>query len=95
MEFSSVENHDDFYTLDSDLESQEGGNNSEWKSSITAAAVPSGLLGADATPHVQDHRGYFVIYDVALRDFQLLDEELILVASQYIEKDTGNLTCKV
>jgi len=88
MEFSGVENHDDFYTLDADSEVHEGG---EWKSSITAAAMSSGSLGVDSTPHVQDHRGYFIMYDSALKDFQVLDEELILVASQYIEKDTGKI----
>ena len=89
MEFSGVENHDDFYTLDSDAEGHEGG---EWRSSITAAAMSSGSLGAESTPHVQDHRGYFVMYESALKDFQKVDEELILVASQYIEKhNTGKL----
>lgn len=89
MEFTSVENHDDFYSLDSDLDGHEIGEGSDWKSSITSAAVSSGSLGADSTPHVQDHRGYFIIYDSALKDFEELDQELILVASQYIEKDSG------
>ena len=84
MEFSGVDNHDDFYTLDADEEESGDG-----KGSITAAAVASGSLGADSTPHVQDHRGYYIMYDSAISDFHSLDEELILMASQYIEKDVG------
>ena len=97
MEFTAVENHDDFYSLDSELEGQESGEggSGEWKSSITSAAVSTGSLGADSTPHVQDHRGYFIMYNSALRDLKDLDEELVLVASQYIEKDSGECVVHV
>ena len=40
MEFSEVENHDDFYSVD------------------------------EGRVHVQDQRGYFVIYDAAHEDFK-------------------------
>ena len=40
MEFSDIENHDDFYTID------------------------------DGRVHVQDQRGYFIVYQSAKDDFQ-------------------------
>ena len=40
MEFSEVENHDDFYTLD------------------------------DGRIHVQDQRGYYIVYDAAVKDLE-------------------------
>ena len=40
MEFSEVENHDDFYTLD------------------------------DGRIHVQDQRGYYIVYDAATKDLE-------------------------
>ena len=40
MEFSEVENHDDFYTLD------------------------------DGRIHVQDQRGYYVVYQAACEDLE-------------------------
>lgn len=40
MEFSDIENHDDFYSVD------------------------------EGRVHVQDLRGYFVIYDAAEKDFK-------------------------
>ena len=42
MEFSEVENHDDFYTLD------------------------------DGRIHVQDQRGYYIVYDAAVKDLELV-----------------------
>uniref|UniRef100_H3BDV7 DUF4549 domain-containing protein n=1 Tax=Latimeria chalumnae TaxID=7897 RepID=H3BDV7_LATCH len=56
MEFSDVENHDDFYT------------------------VEEGYI------HTQDQRGVYIIYDLAIKDLQELENQLLLVASQYIEK---------
>ncbi len=41
MEFTEIENHDDFYTTDN-----------------------------LSNVHVQDHRGYYVVYDVALDDLK-------------------------
>ena len=40
MEFSDIENHDDFYTLD------------------------------EGRVHVQDQRGYYIMYDAAINDFK-------------------------
>ncbi|XP_076818582.1 uncharacterized protein LOC143464598 isoform X1 [Clavelina lepadiformis] len=98
MEFGGIENHDDFYSLDldeNDRDAESGlqgisDGSGEWHSSIIAAAVSSGSLGAGSTPHVQDQRGYFILYDAAVTDFQELDKDLILIASQFIEKDTAN-----
>lgn len=36
--------------------------------------------------HTQDQQGAYVMYDVALQDLKLLEKELLLVATQYIEK---------
>ncbi|KAJ8047612.1 hypothetical protein HOLleu_06654 [Holothuria leucospilota] len=57
MEFSDVENHDDFYSID------------------------------EGRVHVQDLRGYYVIYDAASKDFSRLSQDLLLVATHYIDKD--------
>lgn len=57
MEFTEVENHDDFYSID------------------------------EGRVHVQDHRGYFIVYDVAVEDMRKLQADLLLIASHYIEKD--------
>ncbi|XP_059838957.1 uncharacterized protein si:ch73-242m19.1 isoform X2 [Hypanus sabinus] len=56
MEFSEIENHDDFY------------------------------VNEDSFIHVQDQRGFFVMYDVALKDLKELETQLLLLATQYIEK---------
>ncbi|XP_077981616.1 uncharacterized protein LOC144436648 [Glandiceps talaboti] len=60
MEFSEVENHDDFYTLE------------------------------EGKVHVQDQRGYYVIYDAALKDLEDLEKDLLLIATHFIEKDKEN-----
>ncbi|MEE6475995.1 hypothetical protein FKM82_010933 [Ascaphus truei] len=57
MEFSEVENHNDFYT------------------------VEDGIL------HTQDQRGAFIMYDVALKDLQELQGQLLLVTTHFIERD--------
>ncbi|XP_068750634.1 uncharacterized protein [Montipora capricornis] len=57
MEFSEVENHDDFFTME------------------------------EGRVHIQDQRGYYILYDSALADFKQLETELLLVATHYIEKD--------
>ncbi|XP_071809867.1 uncharacterized protein [Asterias amurensis] len=64
MEFSEVENHDDFYSVD------------------------------EGRVHVQDQRGYYVIYQAALDDFKKLEKDLLLVATTYIEKDRENRSRK-
>ncbi|KAH0622205.1 hypothetical protein JD844_024313 [Phrynosoma platyrhinos] len=40
--------------------------------------------------HIQDQRGAFVIYDVALQDLKELERQLLLVATQYIEREKGH-----
>ncbi|EMP38038.1 hypothetical protein UY3_04797 [Chelonia mydas] len=62
MEFSEVENHDDFYTTQ------------------------------DGYIHTQDQRGAYIMYDVALKDLKDLENQLLLVASQYIEQDKSHVT---
>ncbi|XP_050565774.1 uncharacterized protein LOC126913250 [Cygnus atratus] len=47
----------------------------------------------DGYIHTQDQRGAYIIYDVALEDLKELENQLLLVASQYIEKDKSNVTC--
>nr|CAB3228230.1 coiled-coil domain-containing protein 162 [Phallusia mammillata] len=92
MEFGGIENHDDFYCCDFDDNAHSNvgaGDGNEWQSYITAA-VSSGTTGMNFIPHVQDQRGYYIVYDAALQDMKCLDEELLLVASHYIEKDTAN-----
>ncbi|KAF1672414.1 hypothetical protein FQV07_0003308, partial [Pygoscelis papua] len=46
----------------------------------------------DGCIHTQDQRGAYIIYDVALEDLKELENQLLLVASQYIEKDKSNVT---
>ncbi|XP_054675028.1 uncharacterized protein LOC129203961 isoform X2 [Grus americana] len=48
----------------------------------------------DGYIHTQDQRGAYIIYDVALEDLKELENQLLLVASQYIEKDKSNVTCE-
>ncbi|XP_073193092.1 uncharacterized protein [Lepidochelys kempii] len=62
MEFSEVENHDDFYTTQ------------------------------DGYIHTQDQRGAYIIYNIALKDLKDLENQLLLVASQYIEQDKSYVT---
>ncbi|OXB71128.1 UNVERIFIED_CONTAM: hypothetical protein H355_008315, partial [Colinus virginianus] len=47
----------------------------------------------DGYIHTQDQRGAYIVYDVALEDLKELENQLLLVASQYIEKDKSNVTC--
>ncbi|XP_078069662.1 coiled-coil domain containing 162 [Mustelus asterias] len=61
MEFSEIENHDDFYTTE------------------------------DGFIHTQDQRGIYIIYDVAIKDLTELEHQLLLLATQYIEK--GQTAC--
>ncbi|XP_067931806.1 uncharacterized protein [Watersipora subatra] len=62
MEFTEVDNHDDFYTTD------------------------------EGRVHVQDQRGYYVMYESALKDLQELEADLLLVSSYYIQKDRKQRT---
>ncbi|MBN3319340.1 CF183 protein, partial [Atractosteus spatula] len=43
----------------------------------------------DNSIHTQDHRGLYIMYDVALKDLKELENTLLLVASHYIGKDRG------
>ena len=91
MEFASVENHDDFYTLDCSIDKsgvRGTGITALWKSAITAASITSPHPDLNI-PHVQDFRGFYIVYDAALNDLEKLDDELILMGSYYIEKDVG------
>ncbi|XP_035179068.1 uncharacterized protein LOC118165223 isoform X3 [Oxyura jamaicensis] len=47
----------------------------------------------DGYIHTQDQSGAYIIYDVALEDLKELENQLLLVASQYIEKDKSNVIC--
>ena len=57
MEFSEIENHDDFYSFE------------------------------EGRVHVQDQRGYYIMYSAALDDLAALEDDLLLIASHYLEKD--------
>lgn len=46
----------------------------------------------DGYIHTQDQRGAYIIYDVALEDLKELENHLLLVASQYIEKDKSKIS---
>ncbi|KAF1558479.1 hypothetical protein FQV10_0004455, partial [Eudyptes schlegeli] len=46
----------------------------------------------DGYSHTQDQRVAYIIYDVALEDLKELENQLLLVASQCIEKDKSNVT---
>ena len=37
--------------------------------------------------HVQDQRGYYVMYSAALDDLATLEQDLLLISTHYIEKD--------
>nr|XP_002124544.4 uncharacterized protein LOC100181268 isoform X2 [Ciona intestinalis] len=94
MEFNGVENHDDFYTLDPEetdpVDEGVGGDGGVGQGSITASSLRTGSLGFGSTPHVQDQRGYYIIYESALIELKELEKELLLMASQFIHKDTEN-----
>lgn len=42
--------------------------------------------------HTQDQRGVYIVYDVALEDLKELENQLLLVASQYIEKEKSKVS---
>lgn len=39
--------------------------------------------------HIQDQRGLYIVYDVALRDFEELELTLTLLGSHYIQRSTS------
>lgn len=91
MNFTGIENHDDFYTLDSscaDIGLSGRTTATTWKSNITAASASYTNSGFDI-PHVQDLCGFYIVYDAALSDFENLENELLFMASYFIEKDIG------
>lgn len=46
----------------------------------------------DGYIHTQDQRGVYIVYDVALEDLKELENQLLLVASQYIEKEKSKIS---
>lgn len=46
----------------------------------------------DGYIRTQDQRGVYTIYDVAVEDLKELENQLLLVASQYIEKDKSKVS---
>lgn len=38
--------------------------------------------------HTQDHRGFYIVYDAALKDLEELQNELLLVGSHFIRRNT-------
>ncbi len=48
--------------------------------------------------HTQDQRGVFIIYDVALKDLEELEQHLLLTASHFIQRSGGQaeaLVCRL
>lgn len=37
--------------------------------------------------HTQDHRGFYIMYDAALKDLEELKNELLLVGSHFIQRN--------
>lgn len=37
--------------------------------------------------HTQDQRGFYIVYDTALKDLEELENELLLVGSHYIQRN--------
>lgn len=46
----------------------------------------------DGYIHTQDQQGVYIIYDVALEDLKEAKYQLLLVASQYTEKDKSKIS---
>ena len=86
MQFHDIENHDDFYSFD---KSHDDVNSTIWKCAVTSAKAYS-PHSTNVTPHVQDYRGFYIVYDAALQDLENLTDELLMLASHYIEKDESN-----
>ncbi|KAA8581911.1 coiled-coil domain-containing protein 162 [Etheostoma spectabile] len=40
--------------------------------------------------HTQDQRGFYIVYDVALKDLEELEDQLLLVGSRFIQRDRIN-----
>ncbi|XP_019393423.1 PREDICTED: transmembrane protein FLJ37396 isoform X1 [Crocodylus porosus] len=47
----------------------------------------------DGCIHTQDQRGAYIMYDLALKDLKELENQLLLIASQYIEKEKSHVMC--
>ena len=65
MQFTEVENHDDFYKF-----------------------LPTPEAGQGVV-RVWDPQGANIVYDVALEDLRVLERELLIVGSYYIERGCG------
>ncbi|KAK2166354.1 hypothetical protein NP493_1328g00012 [Ridgeia piscesae] len=48
----------------------------------------------DSRVHVQDQRGFYIVYDAAVEDFKNLEKDLLLIASYFIDKDTSSTGSK-
>ncbi|THD24003.1 Transmembrane protein [Fasciola hepatica] len=59
MQFSEVDNHDDFY------------------------------FHEEGRVHVRDQIGFWIVYESALEDFERLEQDMLLLATAFIQKDTG------
>ena len=93
MQFNSVINHDDFYSNESDDKHD--------KSNVKESLVRQNDLNfmgitsmrnnksSNQLLHVRDAFGYYVMYDASMKDLDDLENELILVASQYICRSSG------
>lgn len=44
--------------------------------------------------HTQDHRGFFIMYDAALRDLAALTDELLLISSHFIHRKAAKQIVK-
>ncbi|XP_077975931.1 uncharacterized protein LOC120340906 isoform X2 [Styela clava] len=87
MEFGGISNHDDFYQLEEEADDDEN-NDSDKRMHITASVKRGHYV-----PHVQDQRGYYIIYELGLKDLKALEKNLLLIASHYIEKDKDHRSC--
>ncbi len=45
--------------------------------------------------HTQDHRGFYIVYNAALKDLQELEDELLLVGSRFIQRSRIRTTGSV
>lgn len=86
MQFNSVKNHDDFYSNETD--DKYDCFNCE-KSIFRGITSMQNNKNSNQIPHIRDAFGCNVMYDASIKDFEDLEKELILLASQYICRSTG------
>ncbi|XP_063721033.1 uncharacterized protein LOC134847758 isoform X3 [Symsagittifera roscoffensis] len=81
MDLSDVENHDDYYFV---------GNKYEKPiNESSMGSEESELVGTSGSTrvHVQDEKGFYIMYDVAVSDFHMLEKDLLLMGSYFIQKE--------